>query len=277
MISVLILTLNEEDNLARCLDSVKWSDDVVVLDSYSSDRTAEIARDYGARVVFREFDNEASHRAYSIHNIPFRYTWVYNPDADEVTKDELRDEMLSVVQHGDKPEVAYRVRFKTMFMGRWLRHSGLYPTWVVRLFRPEFLSFERQINLRYVIDGPVGDLNGHFYHYTFNKGLEAWFAKHNWYSSKEAEESLASLANGDLDWRGLLASRDPVRRRRALKEWSFRMPCRPTLRFLYMYLLRCGFLDGRAGFTYCRLLAMYEYMIVLKLRELRRREQGLPV
>jgi len=140
-ISTLILTLNEETNLPCCLESVKWSDEIVVLDCGSTDRTVEIAKSHGARVITRPFDNERDHRTFSIKEIKFKYPWVYNPDADEVTTSELRDEMLSVVADKSRQEVAYRVRFKLMFMGKWLKHASLYPTWVIRLFRPEKLSF----------------------------------------------------------------------------------------------------------------------------------------
>lgn len=272
MISVLILTLNEEDNLSACLESVKWSDDIVVFDSFSSDRTVEIARAAGARVIQRRFDNERDHRAAALQ-VEFKNAWVYNPDADEITTPELREEMLRAVSDAARKEVAYRVRFKNMFMGRWLRHSSLYPTWVMRLFRPEKISFERSINLRYAADGPEGRLQSHFEHYSFNKGLNAWFEKHNRYSWQEAEESLKSLEHGSFNWRELFAG-SPAPRRRALKELSFRLPCRPLLRFLYMFIWKRGFLDGWAGFTYCRLLTIYEYMIVLKMRELRLRERG---
>jgi len=273
VISVLILALNEETNLPRCLESVRWSDDVIVFDSFSSDRTVEIARDAGARVVQRRFDNERDHRQAALR-LPFKHAWVYNPDADEVAPTDLRDEMISVVQDGSRKEVAYRVRFRTMFMGRWVKHSSLYPTWVTRLFRPDRISFERTINLRYIVDGPEGRLQNHFEHYSFNKGLNAWFEKHNRYSQHEAEESLKSLSDGQWSLAGLVA-RDPVARRRALKELSFRLPCRPLLRFAYMYLLRLGLLDGLPGYHYCRLLAIYEYMIVLKMKEIQRRQRGL--
>lgn len=272
MISVLILTLNEEKNLPACLEAVKWCDDVVVFDSFSTDRTVEIARAAGARVIQRKFDNERDHRAVALQ-AGFKHAWVYNLDADEITTPELHAEMLRVVNDPGRKEVAYRVRFKNMFMGRWLRHSSLYPTWVMRLFRPEKISFERSINLRYVADGPEGRLDSHFEHYSFSKGLNAWFEKHNRYSWQEAEESLKSLARGGFNWRELFA-RSPATRRRALKELSFRLPCRPLLRFLYMFIWKRGFLDGWAGFTYCRLLTIYEYMIVLKMRELRLRERG---
>jgi glycosyltransferase involved in cell wall biosynthesis len=273
MISVLILTLNEEANLPYCLDAVRWSDDVVVFDSGSTDRTVEIARAAGARVVARPFDTERIHRTASLA-VGFKYRWVFNPDADEVPEPGLVGEMQRAAADLGRPEVAYRVRFKNMFFGRWLRRSSLYPTWIVRLFRPEKLSFERSINLRYLVDGPEGRLAGHLIHHSFRNGLNAWFDKHNRYSTAEAAETLAALRSGDgVRWRALVGG-SAVDRRRALKELSFRLPFRPTLRFWYTYFLRGGFLDGWAGLTYCRLLAQYEYMIGLKVEELRLRDRG---
>jgi glycosyltransferase involved in cell wall biosynthesis len=269
-ISVLILTLNEESNLERCLQAVAWSDDIVVFDSHSSDRTVEIARAFGARVIQRRFDNERDHRAASLQ-VEFRHQWVFNPDADEITPPELRDEMLAVARDPVCEANAFRVRFKNIFMGRWIKHGSLYPTWIVRLFRPEALRFERGVNLRYVVEGRTGRLRNHLLHYSFHKGLDAWFEKHNRYSKMEALEGAVPI-----DFPALFAP-DAVARRRALKELSFRLPFRPTLRFVYMYLLRGGFLDGLPGLTYCRLLMFYEYMIVLKVKEARRRASGLPV
>ena len=277
MISILVLTKNEESNIARCLESVKWSDDITVLDDGSTDATTEIARNMGARVIVHSAGNERGQRTYSLSQIDFKYRWVYNPDADEVSTAELHDEMLDVVSDRSRREVAYRVRYKNMFMGKWIKHSSLYPTWIMRLFQPNRVSFERTINLRYMVDGSVGHLNSHFLHFSFNKGLNKWLEKHNCYAGFEAQESISALHDGNFDWRGLFASDDAVRRRAALKQVSFRLPCRPTLRFVYMYLLRGGFLDGSAGLTYCRLLSMYEYMIVLKMQEIRRRERGQSV
>ncbi len=276
-ISVLIMTLNEEENLPRCLASVTaWSDDVVVLDSFSTDRTVEIARAAGARVFQRVYDNERDQRHYGMHEINFKYPWLYIPDADEVTPPDLRDEMLAVATDPEETRVAFRVRYRNMFMGRWIRRSSLYPTWIMRLVRPDRVKLERLINCTWMVDGPEGKLESHFDHFSFNKGLDHWFAKHNAYSTAEAKESLHSLERGEVDWRGLL-SRVPSERRRVLKELSFRMPCRPTLRFLYMYILRGGILDGRPGLLYCRMLAAYELMIVAKMDEMRRRARGLPI
>lgn len=277
MISVLVLTYNEEQNLSACLKSLAWSDDIVVLDSFSNDRTIEIAEKHGARVIQRRFDNWASHQNWATRNITFKHKWVYYSDADEVVTEDLRDEMLMVTANEDHSNVAFRIRYKNYFMGRWIRHCGIYPTWILRLYQPHYVRWERIVNPTPQVDGTVGHLQHHFLHYSFNKGFKAWFEKHNAYSSGEANESLKSLHNRDMDWRGLVALHDRTRQRQALKKLSFRMPYRPTLRFLYMYFWRLGFLDGPAGWTYCRLLSMYEAMIELKVKELRRRQQGLPM
>ncbi len=276
MISVLVLTLNEEQNLPRCLDSARWSDDIVVFDSFSADATVQLARSAGARVVQRRFDNWAAHQNWALQNIRFKHPWVYYSDADEVVTPELRDEMLATVRAAGPEMAAYRLRYKNFFMGRWLSHCGIYPTWILRLFRPERVRWERLVNPVAIVNGCEGRLKSHFHHYTFNKGLNAWFDKHNRYSSQEAEESLKSLEH-DRSWVGQLFTKNPVARRAALKELSFRLPCRPLLRFLYMYVLRLGFLDGVPGYHYCRLLLIYEYMIVLKMKEIRRKQRGLPM
>ena len=276
-ISILILTLNEERNILRCLESVRWSDDIVVLDSGSTDRTVEIAERAGARVVNRPFDNWASHQNWANENIEFRYPWVYYSDADEIVTDELRHEMVGTIAAPAVGCVAFRVRYKNYFMGRWIRHCGIYPVWVLRLFRPDKVAWTRLVNPVAVVAGQEGRLTAHFLHYSFNNGFEAWFAKHNRYSSQEAEETVKSLDGGSLDLRGLVSIRDPARRRRALKELSFRMPFRPSARFIYMYFFRAGILDSYPGLVYCLLLAMYERMIVVKVMEIRRARKGLAI
>ncbi|MCJ8150114.1 glycosyltransferase family 2 protein (plasmid) [Shinella sp. H4-D48] len=275
-ISVLIMTLNEEKNLPACLASLDWCDDIVVLDSYSTDATVEIARAAGARVYQRVHDTESNQRTYGLKEIEYKHPWVYTPDADEVTPPDLRDEMLAIARDQRRPESAFRIRYKNMFMGRWIKHSSLYPTWITRLVRPDRVRYERDAHSRCLTEGPEGRLNAHFIHYSFNKGMNAWYEKHNRYSSSEARETVVSLREKRVPWRDVLSG-VPELRRRALKELSMRLPFRPTARFLYMYVLRGGFLDGKEGYHYCRLLAAYEYMIVIKTEELRRREEGLPV
>jgi hypothetical protein len=256
---------------------VKWSDDIVVLDSFSTDRTTEIAGEFNARVVQRKFDDWASHQNWANQNIEVKHNWVYYSDADEVVTSDLRDEMLAVIKASNNSYSAYRLRYRNFFLGRWIRHCGIYPVWLTRLFRPDRVVWERLVNPAPKVNGKVGNLEGHFEHYSFNKGFDAWFDKHNRYSQYEAIESVRSLKQYAIDWRGLSPFADPAERRRTLKEISFRLPGRPLLRFLYMFFLRLGFLDGLPGFHYCVLISIYEYMIVLKIREIERRNRGQPV
>lgn len=268
-ISVLILTLNEEVNLPGCLEAVAWSDDVVVFDSGSTDRTVEIARARGARVFQRVFDNYAGQRNAALTQVQYQHPWVLLVDADERWPREMYEEMKDAIARDGDISIYYFLR-KDMFLGRWLRHTG-YPTWAGRLLKRGAVTVERAINEQYRTTGRPGYLQGHFIHYPFNRGIAHWLHRHNQYSSLEAQ-TLAGEVKGRLCWRDLF-SREPAQRRRALKQVAYRLPCRPLLVFGYLYFLRFGFLDGSAGLTYCRLRMIYEYMIDVKIRELR---QGSP-
>jgi glycosyltransferase involved in cell wall biosynthesis len=271
MISILILTLNEEADLPRCLDALQWCDDIVVMDSFSTDRTIEIARVAGVRVVQRAFDSFAGQRNFALQNVPFHHDWVLHLDADEVCTEPLRIEIQQTIP---EPQFdAYRIPSKMIFMGRWLRFAGMYPTYQVRLGRyPEFRFKQVGHGQREDIEpARVGTLKEPYLHYSFSKGLGDWFDKHNRYSTLEAHEILKNRTIESIDLRGLFSIADSTRRRRALKQLTACFSFRPMLRFLYMYFICLGFLDGRAGYRYCRLLAMYEAMIEMKVLELRLR------
>jgi glycosyltransferase involved in cell wall biosynthesis len=274
-VSVLVLTLNEEINIRPCLDSLSWSNDIVVLDSLSQDQTAKVALSLGARVVERRFDNWSSHQNWAMKSIQFVNPWVLYLDADERCSPELRDEVLNRAT-ADSVERAFRMRRKDFFMGRWLKHAQLYPTWLVRLVRPESIRYERLVNPVTVVDGQVGNLREHILHYPFSHGIAHWIARHNNYSDFESQE-LLKVREGASRSDGKILSSSPVERRRALKSIFFRLPGRPILKFLYYLLWRRGFLDGHAGVTYATLQAIYEYHIDCKYRELIRRKQGLPI
>ncbi|MCS3824334.1 glycosyltransferase family 2 protein [Salinibacter ruber] len=272
MISVLILTLNEEVNIAECLDSVGWADDVLVLDSGSEDRTVEIAEAEGARVMHRPFDNFASQRNYGLQEGGLEYDWVLHLDADERVTPELRSELEREARRDARG--AYRVPSKLMFQGRWLKHAGMYPTYQIRFGRCDALTFTQ------VGHGQRGDLSAEqvgtldepLLHYAFSKGIADWVQRHNRYSTDEAVHALAAEGKS-TDWTALVWG-DSQARRRALKDLSYRLPCRPLLRFFYVYLWRMGFLDGRPGFDYAVLLSFYEYLIGLKRRERTRGEES---
>ena len=149
MISVLILTLDEEINLLKCLESIRWSDDIVVLDSYSNDRTTDIAKKFGARVVQRDFDNYASQSNAAVSKGSNDSNWIVVVDADEIVTPELKHEILHAVKSGDPSITMYRVRRKDMFQGKWIKQSSGYPTWFPRVFKNNCVSVEREINEEY--------------------------------------------------------------------------------------------------------------------------------
>ncbi|HEY2679117.1 MAG TPA: glycosyltransferase family 2 protein [Steroidobacteraceae bacterium] len=273
-VSVLILTLNEEANIGECIDSCAWTDDIVVLDSLSQDRTREIALARGARVVERAFDNYAAQRNAAL-GIPYKHSWVLMVDADERVPQDLATEIAARVAGADPETVQFRMRRKDFFMGRWLRRSSGYPTWFGRLMRIGRVRVEREVNEEYVGDGTALHLDAHLHHYPFNRGIAYWIERHNRYSSLEAIAKASLLIEPVA--LGNPFTTDPVERRRVLKQLLYRLPLRPLLVFVYLYIIRLGVLDGRAGYYFSRMRAIYEFLIDLKAIELRRQRRGQAV
>jgi glycosyltransferase involved in cell wall biosynthesis len=267
--SVLILTKDEEINIGDCLGSVPQGVDTYVLDSMSTDRTADIARALGATVFFRPFDNYAAQRNYGLQQISYRAEWVLMLDADERLTPELHEEILSRLATASAGDSLFRMRRKDMLMDRWLRRSSGYPTWFGRLARIGAVRVEREINEEFVTDGQVRYLQGHLIHHPFNKGVAYWIERHNRYSTMEAT-TLLQESRGDIRWSELFSS-DPATRRKWLKQIAYRLPGRPALIFLYLYIVRGGCFDGMAGFNFCKLRFMYELMINAKIDEIRHR------
>jgi glycosyltransferase involved in cell wall biosynthesis len=268
VISVVILTLNEADNLPRCLDSVRWCDEILVVDSGSTDDTVAIATASGARVLTRAFDTFANQRNYAMESGMLRHPWVLHLDADEVVTAELRDELQALASSRDTRFPIYRVPSKLLFMGRWLRYSGMYPAYQVRFGQRERLRFVDHGHGQRESLPPdqVGTISAPLDHYNFSKGMDDWFARHRRYAHEEALQALAE--RGDSLRIGELFVRDPTVRRRALKRLGNRLPFRPSLRFLYAYVVRRGFLDGVAGFRYARMLGIYQSFIDRNMDEL---------
>jgi glycosyltransferase involved in cell wall biosynthesis len=267
-VSILVLTKNEQQDLPGCLQSVAWSSDIVVYDSCSNDRTQDIAASAGARIIERPFDNWASHQNWGLRNISFRHPWVFYIDADERLTPEAAAELQTIASNPDPLYVAYRICRRDFFQGRQLRHVQTSP-WYIRFFLPEFVHYERLVNPITMVDGHVGDLNHHLDHYPFSKGLSHWIARHNSYSSFEAQQILQNRASQEpFSLPAAFFERDFNRRRFHQKEIFYRLPARPLIKFLLLYVLKRGFLDGRPGFTYALLQSIYEAMIVLKVQEL---------
>jgi glycosyltransferase involved in cell wall biosynthesis len=267
MYSVVILTLNEEKALPACLESLRGCDDIVVLDSGSRDRTEEIAAAAGARVVKRPFDSFAGQHNFAQRTIEFRHPWVFHLDADERMTPALDAECRRASARDDLD--GFRAAPLMMFEGRWVRHCTDYPAYQARFVRaPRFEFIQVGHGQR---EGPgtrVENLREGYLHDLSIYGTEAWLQKHRGYARAEARHVVDEGAR--VSARQLFSS-DPLVRRRSLKRLSFNLPCRGAFRFAYQYVLRRGFLDGRAGLRYCVLLAKYEGFIAAEISTLRKR------
>jgi glycosyltransferase involved in cell wall biosynthesis len=265
-VSCLVYTLNEEVNLPHCIASLEWCDDIVVVDSFSSDRTESIAREAGVRFVQHAFTGFGDQRNWSLDNVALQHPWVLILDADERVPPELVTEMAERLADVPPDVAAFRLRRRLYMWGRWLRYSSLYPTWLVRLVRRGAVHY---VNTGHCetqeVNGRIASL-AHDLIDENHKGLEAWWARNNRYSTQDA---LYEMKQSRIPLRHVF-SHDPLQRRRALKRLARDLPGRPMWFFLYCYLVRLGFLDGFDGFRFCCMKAMYQAMVSLKKHEVRR-------
>ena len=268
MFSIIILTYNEEIDIAGCIESAMVSDEIIVVDSFSSDRTIEIAQQYPVQIFQHKFESHGKQRTWMLQEISIKYEWVYILEADERMTPELFNECLEAMK---SPEyIGYYVAERVIFLGQWIRRSTQYPRYQMRLFRKDKVWFDDYGHTeREVCNGPTSFLKETYPHYTNSKGISRWLDKHNRYSTDEAAETLRQLSEGSINWKDLFFGKSEIERRRALKDLSLRLPFRPLIRFFYMYFLLGGILDGRAGFSWCVLQAFYEYLILIKVWEMK--------
>lgn len=274
-VAVIILTYNEEANIAQALASAAgWARQVFVLDSFSTDRTLEIARRYPCEVVRHAFEDYARQRNFALTSLPIEAEWVFFLDADEWLSRELKNEISALILRRP-PENGFYVKWRLIWMGRWIRR-GYYPTWILRLARCGKVRCEdRPVNEHLIVDGATGRLAHDFVHED-RKGVTDWIAKHNAYATREAREleRRGTAGHADLPAR-LLGSQAERKRWLRQRIWE-RMPplVRPFAYFFYRYVLRGGFLDGRAAFVYHFLQALwFPLLIDIKYLEQRMSER----
>jgi glycosyltransferase involved in cell wall biosynthesis len=268
-ISILILTKNEEKDLLGCLESINWSDDIHLYDSCSEDNTVKIAKQFGAKITQRPFDNWSTHQNWGLTNISFKHEWVFYIDADERMHPSLITAINQTINKLSQEFNAYRIQRRDFFMGTWLKHVQTTP-YYIRLFRPEKIHYERLVNPVTIVDGPIGQLSGYLDHYPFSKGISHWLNRHNSYSTFEAQQIYDNQRNNEtFSLVKAIIAKDFQTRRYHQKELFYRLPARPLIKFFILYFLKRGFLDGKPGFTYAVLQSIYEYMIILKVNELK--------
>jgi glycosyltransferase involved in cell wall biosynthesis len=265
MISFIILTKNEEKDLQNCLESISWSDDIHIVDSFSTDKTINIAKKFGVNVHYRKFDNYSSQRNFSL-KLNFKYQWAFILDADETMTDSLKNEIFTFLEGSNFNYDACRIRRRDYFSGKWLKYSQISP-FFIRMVKPQMVHFIREVNEVIVVKGEIFTFKNYFNHFPFSKGIDHWVNKHNVYSKMEAELIVNKKYNNFSFLKAFL-SKDFNERRQNQKSFFYSLPFRPFLKFLYMMIIRRSFLDGREGLAYTLLQTYYEYLIVLKTKEI---------
>jgi len=268
MISVLILTKNEEQDLPGCLESVKWCDDIHVFDSFSEDLTLQIASKEGAKITKRKFDNYASQRNASLEVIDFKYEWIFILDADERIPNDLKIEIFNIIPNLNFSINGFRIQRKDYLNEKWLKHAQM-SAYYIRLIRRNKAKYHREINEVIEVDGEVLNLKNHFDHYPFSKGYSHWLNKHNNYSSMEAKRWLDEQ-NSSIEFsiKKAFFSSNFSEKRFHQKGLYYKMPFRPLIKWFYLLFIKKSFLDGYEGVTVATLQSIYEYFIVLKTKEL---------
>jgi glycosyltransferase involved in cell wall biosynthesis len=274
-LSVIVPVKNEAANLPRCLASIPWADEVVVVDSGSADGTQKIALESGARIEqFHYQGGYPKKKNWTLENLSLKHEWVFFLDADETLPPEAAAEIGKIVGSPGGPD-GYWINRRFQFMGRWMNHA-YYPNWNLRLFRRDKGRFEKiadsgagsgdvEVHEHVLVDGATGRLRAEMAHYAF-PSIESFVEKHNRYSNWEARVETGALLAGA----GAAIDHPRVALRRRLKLWSRGLPFRGWLRFLYVYVWQRGFLDGREGYYFARLHGFYEFLCAAKAYELRK-------
>jgi glycosyltransferase involved in cell wall biosynthesis len=277
-ISVFIPSKNEATNIARCIRSVLWVDQVFVVDSQSTDQTIEIAEKLGAKVVQFEYKGGwPKKKNWALQNLPFCHEWVLILDADECLPPEAEEEIRKIVSNPNEKHSGYWINRRYFFLGKPLKHA-YFPNWNLRLFKHKLGRYEKiteldtdsgdnEIHEHVVVKGTTGRLNSIMDHYAFPT-IDSFIEKHNRYSNWEAV--VESSAEDDET----ALQHDGVKGKRRLRKIFRKLPFRPTLRFLYVYLWQKGILDGWRGYIFARLHAQYEFLSQAKAKAIlaRRKE-----
>jgi len=274
-ISAIILTKNEVCNLKRCTDSLQWCQEIIVVDSGSNDGTIQLAESLGAQVFVHIQPLPylaAKQRNWALRNTNIKGEWVLFIDADEVIPLNLAREIQLICSSNNNQYNAFKLTPRYLFWGKWLKRTQGYPNWHDRLLKKGEVEFaDGGYWEHFTDDASIGKIDIPFDHFANSKGMSDWLERHDRYSSWDAQKIVDFLETGKLE---SLGTQNKIRLRViAAKFWFLR----PIARFVQMYFLRLGFLEGITSLVFCSLYAMYEFMIVVKIIEIKRKRDNLPL
>ena len=275
-LSVVIPTLNEQANIAQCIESVLWADEIFVVDSGSTDGTPELAQRYPVQVVQFQFEPGGLKKYnWSLEHLPFNNEWVLFVDTDERISPGLAEEIKAAIS-GPQYD-GYHINLQYIFLGKWLRHCWN-PVWRLRLFKHRLGRYERfaasgtagtgdnEVHEAVILQGRTGYLDNYIIHHDF-KPFASWIEKHNRYSTWEAATAMNLRKEGPVLSPVAYLRADPVGRRNMLKRLLLHLPGRPLLIFLWLYVWRRGFLDGYRGLAFSLSIAYYWLTVGIKMKE----------
>lgn len=273
-LTVIILAMNEEKNIVRSVNSVsKIAKRILVIDSGSTDRTMELACQHGAEVIEHSpFVNQAIQFNWALNNNNIDTTWIMRLDADEQVTPELAEEIENKLEEHAHDDVnGFEVRCRIFFMGKWIRHGGIYPLIIPRIFRYGYGRVEmRKMDEHTLIDGKILRLQNDLIHYDF-KGLQEWIDKHNKYSARECQDFFERFQVNNVQIQGKLTGNQRQRKRFLKNSFYYNLPkfWRAWLYYIYRYYIRLGFLDGIEGKIFCFLQAYwYRFLVDAKIYEM---------
>lgn len=273
-ITFILPVKNEANQIAKSLLSIQWAEEILVVDSQSTDETVAIAQSMGAHVIQFHFDSTwPKKKNWTLDNYPFKHEWVFILDADEVLPPEAEAEIRAIVTDANHPYDGYWINRRFFFLGEWLRHA-YFPNWIIRFFKHKKGRYQRitqsntqsgdnEVHEPFFVDGLTSQLQCLMDHYAFPT-IHSFVERHNRYSNWEAcvtLDKVSSPQQKNSDWKTKLKWR--------LRHIFTYLPFRPTLRFLYVYILQKGFLDGRRGYYFAKLHGFYEFLTVSKIYELK--------
>ena len=265
-LTVIILTRNERENIGPCLSYLRWADEVILVDSFSSDDTVEraLAERPDAKAFRNRFEDFGQQRNWALDHTQPKHDWILFLDADERCNSECAAAIRVAIADPGR-NVGFFLCYRNYFLGRWIKHCTMFPSWQLRLLKRGEVRYRKEGHgQREVTSGALGYISAPYDHLDLSKGLADWLDKHNAYTTQEVELILR-LAREPLRMTDLFKS--PIERRRCMKRLAARLRYGRIMRFFYIYVLRGGFLDGEAGLVYCLLRASLEIDVIAKLKE----------